>query len=82
MAPLKRLVVERDSIFSRLQNICDKIKNIDSEEFNNESFFSDLETVDSLRADFESVLYEIAAHKLKLNPDYVNNYYLGTFFVR
>lgn len=71
---LKLLIAKRDRIFARMQTIADKIKNIDSQDSTRESFLCDLETVDSLRTDFESVLDDIAALELKLNPDYVVNY--------
>lgn len=78
MAPtditLKRLLGKRDRIFSRMQRICDKLKNVDSEEFDKESFLCDCETVDSLRIDFESALDDLVSHELKLNPEYVVDY--------
>ncbi|XP_063897957.1 uncharacterized protein LOC126056487 [Helicoverpa armigera] len=63
---LKLLIAKRDRIFARMQTIADKIKNIDSQDFTRESFLCDLETVDSLRTDFESVLDDIAALEHKL----------------
>lgn len=72
-ATLKLLYAKRDRIFSRMQNICNRSRNIDTES-NVETFLCEIETVDSLREDFESVLDKIATIELKLDPDYAVNY--------
>ncbi|KAL0883918.1 hypothetical protein ABMA27_015986 [Loxostege sticticalis] len=67
------LHAKRDALFSRMQAICDHANNISNESIRN-SFLYEIETVDSLRLEFESLLDKINALELESNPNYIISY--------
>lgn len=70
---LTLLYAKRDRIFARMQTICNRASSLDSESAR-EAFLCEIETVDSLRENFESVLDKIVKLELKANPKYVVSY--------
>lgn len=70
---LSLLQSKRDLMFSRLQSIADKSKQL-SDEYLKETFLCEIETIDKLREDFETVLDKINTLELTLNSKYVVNY--------
>lgn len=67
------LIAKREAIFSRVQSIANKIKDLSQDKIR-ESFLCDIENIDQWRTDFETLLDKINAAELKLNPKYKINY--------
>ncbi|CAG5020887.1 unnamed protein product [Parnassius apollo] len=70
---IKTLYAKRDILFSRIQSISDHIKNINVEAVW-ETFLNEIETVDSLRTDYERILDQINHLELQIDPKYIVNY--------
>lgn len=70
---LKVLYSKRDRIFSRMQSICNHVKDLDSKA-SEETFLCEMETVDTLHEDFENVLDKIVELELKIDPEFVVNF--------
>lgn len=70
---LRILYAKRDRMYNRIQSICDTVKSL-QEECYRETFLCELETLDSLRSDFENVLDKINELELHSNPKYVIDY--------
>lgn len=70
---LSLLHAKRDLMFSRVQTISDRAKDL-SDPYSRETFLCEIETIDKLRADFENVLDKINEIELRLNPKYSVNY--------
>ncbi|CAG4949714.1 unnamed protein product [Parnassius apollo] len=70
---LKTLYAKRDVLFSRIQYISDHVKNINVEAVR-ETFLCEIETMDSLRTDYERVLDQINNFELQIDPKYTVNY--------
>lgn len=70
---LKMLYAKRDRIFARMQKICNHSSDLQSEA-SRESFLIEMETVEDLHSDFQSVLDKIISIELKIDPDYSINY--------
>ncbi|CAB3260023.1 unnamed protein product [Arctia plantaginis] len=64
---LKTLYAKRDRIYSRMQSISNRVGNLESLSAQ-ETFLSEIETVDDLRTEFENVLDKIVSLEFKLNP--------------
>lgn len=76
---LQIALAKRDSIFSRIQNIFDRSKNVD-DVASKESFLAAAACVDSLRHDFENSLYEYNYLNMQLNPTAKVEYQAWTAF--
>ncbi|CAG5034734.1 unnamed protein product [Parnassius apollo] len=70
---LKTLYAKRDVLFSRIQYIIDHIKNINVDSVR-ETFLCEIETVDSLRSDYENILDNINSLELQIDLKYTVNY--------
>nr|XP_037867586.1 uncharacterized protein LOC110385559 isoform X1 [Bombyx mori]XP_037867587.1 uncharacterized protein LOC110385559 isoform X2 [Bombyx mori]XP_037871009.1 uncharacterized protein LOC119629396 isoform X1 [Bombyx mori]XP_037871010.1 uncharacterized protein LOC119629396 isoform X2 [Bombyx mori] len=76
---LKLLYAKRDMIYSRVQTICDNALKI-SDLAIRDSFLCSIENIDDLRADFESIVHNINALQLELDPDYAVSYSVMSSF--